>query len=591
MSERWQGRLVDGCTLEVVLDSRSRTDRAVLSVVSNRLDDGRLQVDITAAGFAAQDALRLRWTVPCIDGVALWTPRADGERWLPVSFSDEYEVSAISGAPVGALVAADGTNRLTGALSETVRTVVLKFGVAAATAEFVGQARIPLREEPSYAISLLLDTRPLGLVRALGLVADWWAQRGDEPLTAPVLGAMPMYSTWYSFGQQIDSAAVEEQARLAKEIGCSAVIVDDGWQTAGTTGGYASCGDWKPDPGKFPRMEEHVARVHGLGMRYLLWFALPFVGEGSRAYARFADKTLAYREDLDTWVLDPRHPDVREYLIETISGAVTDWHLDGVKIDFIDSFAVVGGAGAAPPGSDFMRVEDAVDVLLEALVATLRAAEPDLLIEFRQSYVGPRLRRYCNLLRVTDCAMDATENRVHALDLRLLAGPTVVHSDMVMWHPRASPQVAARQLLDVLFAVPQISMRLEQLTRDQTDMLRFWLGLFGRFRGALLEGDLVLNAPDLSYPEARADGGAQSVLVTFHSAFLDVTGGLQSETLLVNGSPKDALVLRGATALGDFDVDVFDAAGARREAGTVRIGPEPVTLAVPASGVAILTRR
>lgn len=487
MTALWQHHLSNGCAVEADLDCSADPPRGTVTVHTSEHSDGRIQLDVTANGFGSGHNLVLRWSVPCSDATALWTSRVEGERWLPVSFSEEYVVSAISGSPVAALYGADGGNRLTSALSETLRPVALKFGISGRSAELVAQARIALREEREYAVSLMLDTRLRPVTETLESVATWWAESGDAPLAAPASGASPMYSTWYSLGQSVDHDSVESEAGLAKEAGCTAVIVDDGWQTADAVGGYSSCGDWIPDPAKFGDMAQHVARVHQLGMKYLLWFALPFVGEKSVIYRRFADRTLGYRADLDTWVLDPRHPEVREYLVGTVVRAVADWQLDGIKIDFIDAFSLDSTA-EAPAGSDFAHVEDAVDELLASLTAEVSGLNPEILIEFRQSYVGPRLRRYCNLLRVTDCAMDATENRVHSLDLRLLAERTLIHADMIMWHPAAPPAAAARQLLSVLFAVPQISVRLDRLDAEQSRTLKFWLQLFAAFRETLLHG-------------------------------------------------------------------------------------------------------
>jgi len=69
-------------------------------------------------------------------------------------------------------------------------------------------------------------------------------------------------------------------------------------------------------------MQAHVARVHELGMKYLLWYSVPFVGIHSKAYVWFADKLLTTIESLGAGVLDPRYPEVREYLITTYEQAL-----------------------------------------------------------------------------------------------------------------------------------------------------------------------------------------------------------------------------------------------------------------------------
>ena len=56
------------------------------------------------------------------------------------------------------------------------------------------------------------------------------------------------------------------------------VIIDDGWQTDDNRRGYAFCGDWEISERRFPDMRAHVERVHRLGMKYLVWFSVPFMG-------------------------------------------------------------------------------------------------------------------------------------------------------------------------------------------------------------------------------------------------------------------------------------------------------------------------
>jgi hypothetical protein len=59
--------------------------------------------------------------------------------------------------------------------------------------------------------------------------------------------------------------------------------------------------------------------VHALGMKYLLWYSVPFVGVHTKAFERFKDKFLSPPKPdgkAQWFTLDPRFPDVREYLID-----------------------------------------------------------------------------------------------------------------------------------------------------------------------------------------------------------------------------------------------------------------------------------
>ena len=94
----------------------------------------------------------------------------------------------------------------------------------------------------------------------------------------PDTAKSPLYSAWYSFHQQIDVPAIVEECRFFGKLGCKSLIVDDGWQTDNNARGYAYCGDWEPTPAKIPDMKAFVDAVHETGLKFVLWYSVPFVG-------------------------------------------------------------------------------------------------------------------------------------------------------------------------------------------------------------------------------------------------------------------------------------------------------------------------
>lgn len=73
--------------------------------------------------------------------------------------------------------------------------------------------------------------------------------------------------------------------------------------TGDRTRGYAHCGDWEPL--SLPDTAAHVGRVHDLGVRYLLWYALPFIGKESAAWDRLGRYALADAAHMGAVVADP----------------------------------------------------------------------------------------------------------------------------------------------------------------------------------------------------------------------------------------------------------------------------------------------
>ncbi|MBA3845514.1 MAG: hypothetical protein H0X45_02590 [Planctomycetes bacterium] len=335
-------------------------------------------------------------------------------------------------------------------------------------------------------------------------------------------------------------------------------------------------------------MRGFVDRVHGAGLKFLLWYSVPFVGEKSAAWARFSGKLLRRIPGLGCGVIDPRYPDAREYLIQTYERAMRDWDLDGFKLDFVDNFVPNAEMPVgAVDGRDIASVSAAADVLLASVLQRLRAIKPDVLIEFRQSYTGPLMRRYGNLFRAGDCPADHVRNRLATVDVRLLAGDTAVHGDMLMWHVDEPVESAALQLLAVLFAVPQISVMLEHLPESHRAMLAHWLSFWRAHRACLLDGELRAQSPELNYPLVTATSADEQIA----AAYADTVVPLADRAFIavVNATRGTRLVIE-TPDLGERRVRVSDCQGRVVSDARMRLGAGVHRMDVPAAGSIAIDR-
>ncbi len=325
------------------------------------------------------------------------------------------------------------------------------------------------------------------------------------------------------------------------------LILDDGWQTDDNSRGYAFCGDWEVSRHRFPDgMAAHVARVHALGMKYLVWYSVPFVGYKSRNYARFQGKFLADVPGLSAAVLDPRFPEVRAFLADTYEQALREWDIDGFKLDFIDRFRFDGEDPAIKEdfaGRDIRPLPDAVDALFREIMRRLRAIKPDILVEFRQSYIGPAIRAYGNMFRAGDCPGDPCANRIRISNLRLTSGASAVHSDMLMWHPSATPEAAAQQVLASLFGVIQYSMRLRGLPETHHAMMRHWIAFTQEHRETLLHGDFRPHGPAEIYPVLEGATDKEAIFAVYAENAVCVVAQPRSTVIVVNATGRDCLYL------------------------------------------------
>jgi len=465
----------------------------------------------------------------------------------------------------------------------------LEFGLYAddRTCEIVGRCEFftkPVAAMREYTVSVLLDRRGMGFADTVRNCSAWIAgKNGFRTAEAPESAYDPLYSTWYAYLQDVHDKDLEREAELAASLGMKTMILDDGWQKADSKTFYGATGDWMPVTNRFPDMKAHVDKIHKAGLKYMLWLGVPLMGDESKAFARFKDKLLKYSKG--EGILDPRFPEVREYLITTYERVVGEWGFDGVKLDFIDSFQLPQEDPALKDdyaGRDYRSVPDAVNRLMKDVIARLKLINPNVLIEFRQHYMGPAILQYGNMIRCADCPADPCANRRRICDLRLTSNGIAVHSDMLVWSKDESPEGAALPILNALFSTIQYSMVLAKIPPKHRQVIRHWLAFSQRHRAALLKGDFRPHHPENGYTWIEGEGSWERVIASYSKDTCVPTGVADKPVYLVNATGGEGMLL-------DFSapatVTFFDTFG--KIVGRVRTVRKGIyRLAVPNAGYA-----
>lgn len=559
LESRFVGKVTCGIGPEWSVSARRSEDAAGREI---------LTFDFSADAPRTPPKARISFDFPARDAVGRWHAGAGLAKNLPPNWGGRFTSSLAQNAPVVALFSDTDANRGVIACSESQRTVGFSLGVVEETGRIAYEANLfDEREAPiaSYRVSFLLDFRDVPYDRAIREAFAWYETLPDyEPISVPESAFDPLYSFWYSYHQNLFAEPVEKECALAAADGFKTVIVDDGWQTDDTNRGYAFCGDWQVSTNRFPDFAAHVSRVHALGLKYMLWFSVPYVGRNSANYARFRGKFLFENERSGTAVLDPRFPGVRTFLTGLYAKALKEWDLDGLKLDFIDAMQCPDPDPAATEnyaGRDIRSLAAAIDRLMKDIRRCARGIKPNCLIEFRQTYVGPSMRQYGNIFRAADCPMDYLSNRVRTIDLRLSSGPVAVHSDMLMWEPGQSPDVVAKQFWSILFSVPQISMRLGELSPAQRAKLREVLSFWNAHRETLVHGELHAVRPDLNYPLVTAYGRGEQVVAVYDAArTVEIDRARGRRVFLVNATSADRICVRENGRIAEVSVPPFGTA-------------------------------
>lgn len=528
----------------------------------------------------------VEFNIPYIDAFSLWNSECGLARNVLPDWRPQHQISRsrlASGVPIQSVISQSGDNVFTLSVNDAKTPIEISCGTEEIDKSCLCRIAfftIPIGEIDEYKSQIIIDRRKIPFYKAISNAAE--RMRGSEQYV-PSHARMPMYSTWYNFHQNINDGELIEECKKAYELGMRTIIIDDGWQTENNGGGYAYCGDWRVCESKIKDMHAFVRAVHDIGMKVMLWYSVPYVGKYSDAWARFRGRFLN-GEEKEWSCLDPRFPEVREYLISIYEKAAREWNLDGFKLDFIDSFMLTEMSDKTGQGRDFESLEDAIECLLKEITLKLKNINPDILLEFRQPYVGPVVTSYGNMIRVGDCALDAFINRVGVLNLRLTSGKAAVHSDMITWNDNDTDESVAKQLIAVLFGVPQISVRLSEITAEHYAVLKFWLSFWAENKEVLLDGELRIYNPEANYSMAEAVLNNKKICVCYSRNIVEFS---ENEFVTVNGTGEDYIAV---LANGNFEYEILNCMGERTECSSVKINGISV-FNVPQSGVLCMYKR
>lgn len=534
-----------------------------------------------------ESRVSMHWNLPCVDVQYMWHPNCRPRRVLDAFWRLNVESYLSGSAPLALLFNSDDMNTYTFTTDEVKKVTSVSFGVDDGKNTIAGDISMGLQQFVGKSSDRLLvraDFRRIPYYKALDDVRIWWEKVLDlEPMPVPDIARKPLYNTWYSFTQNVNAKELEEELRQGKELGMEMCILDDGWHTNDNNRGYGYTGDWEVCTDKIPDIKEHVKRVHAMGMKYMMWYSVPFVGFYSKNWERFKDKILFTIDRNSVGVLDPRYPEVREHLIRIYENALREYDLDGIKLDFIDRFIMPANVKVSPE-MDYLCVQEATERLMTDIMHRLHAIKDNLTIEFRQRYIGPAMRRYGNMFRVADCPNDIATNRMGIVDIRLISGKTAAHADMITWHDDETVEDAALQILNVMFGVVQFSRRLVSMRPDHKAMTTFWLKFAKDNIRILQESEFVAYEPHFLYPVIKAFDEKEEIIGVYANKKVICPDMSKERSRIINAT-KQPVVYLSVEQDNTVDMVTYDCMGnvTAREKLLLHKGCNEVT--VPRSGL------
>jgi len=532
------------------------------------------------------NTITVKWKIPAINIKGVWKPGAIYNKRLQYDWELNHLESRVSvDAPIINVFGFADENVITLACSDAVNMIEMNTLLREEDNHIY--CHITFFKErfqaiKNYEAQIRIDLSNITYSKAIENVSSWWELFDNlKPSPVPDLARVPLYSTWYQFHQELDESVLIEECTLAVDLGYKLIILDDGWQTLDINRGYDYTGDWEPD--RFPNLKGMVKKIHDTGMKFGLWFSVPFCGVKSKAYQKFKGKFLTENH---RWapVFDPRYPEVRDHLIQTYCNALINYDLDAFKLDFIDDFKVYPETDLTnEDGRDYANVNEAVDRLMTDVMNSLWQIKPNIAIEFRQQYIGPAMRKFGNMFRAFDCPNDPVTNRIRTTDIKMLAGNTAVHSDMLTWHSDEKVEISALQVLNAIFSVPQMSVHLRNLSKEHTNMLRFYTDYWIQNKSLLLDGEFLPASPLSNYPTIKVSNKSKSIIAVYEESIIKM--GDHTETDILNAKRTSGLVLRNKLESQNYTITIWDCQGQLISENTKILTSGVNEIQVPISGL------
>lgn len=502
---------------------------------------GRLELPVAVSG--EEGDLEIRFSVPILDVQGYWIP----ELSAPSGKLDWVVESVCAGQrsfPFMVFLDSDQCSRFAFGSTDLIDDTRITAKMNQERCAYDVAVTVALTPE-SRNFALILDDRPVGWTAAL---ADWRRDLRLPESAFPAAAWNPVFCTWYAVHAAVTQDWVEQSAIRAAALGFGTLIVDDGWcfddmkrvTPETTVQWYENIGDWRMSAAKFPDFPAHRRRVRDLGLNYMLWVTPFLIGVKSGFYRKFRDALYPERRE-GCQVLDCGNAAAAEAMFSMMRRVMTDYELDGLKIDFLDSI---------PPDVAHPRGRSAAK-FIAALSAAVREVRPDALIEFRQHYATPGMLACATQFRAGDVPFDFMENFRRLIQIRISVGDRVpVHADPAYWHPGESAANIARHMIAAMAGVPMLSMDLLFLSETERRIIGFWLGFYRKhltiFRGGHWEAGYFLTAP--THLTVTANAG--TIVFLTDPARLDaVLSGISGPATVLNLSPRE-LRLPGAATFG-----------------------------------------
>jgi alpha-galactosidase len=209
------------------------------------------------------------------------------------------------------------------------------------------------------------------------------AERGLVSPRPPDAAYEPIWCAW-GYERSCTAQLIEDTLPKVRDLGLRWVVIDDGWQT--------NVGDWKPDPGKFPRgsadLKRLVQDIRAKSLKPRLWVAPLACAPGSDLMHDHTDMLLLDKDGApqsiswwNSFYLCPAYEKTVTYTQALVRRFVGEWGFAGLKID---GQHLNGVAPCYNPAHGHARPQESVEKLqdfLHAMYVSALKLDPEVVME------------------------------------------------------------------------------------------------------------------------------------------------------------------------------------------------------------------
>lgn len=148
-----------------------------------------------------------------------------------------------------------------------------------------------------------------------------------------------LFNNWEGTYFKFDEAKILSLVKEAKRLGCELFCLDDGW-FGKRNDDKSSLGDWFVNEKKLPHGIVGLAKkIHKLGLGFGLWFEPEAISPQSQLYQAHPDwaiKEPGHAPSLcrNQLTLDLTKPEVRDYIVASLSSLIGPAAIDYIKWDY-----------------------------------------------------------------------------------------------------------------------------------------------------------------------------------------------------------------------------------------------------------------